>query len=60
MFEHFLAMGGYAAYVWSCYGITLLALVVIAMSGRAAYQRELNAARRRTLANQTNSAGVTA
>ncbi len=28
-FADFLAMGGYAPYVWTCYGATLLTLAVI-------------------------------
>jgi heme exporter protein D len=58
MFERFFAMGGYAAYVWSCYGLTLVALIVIAMSGRAVFQRELKAARRRALAGQSTAEGI--
>jgi heme exporter protein CcmD len=58
MLATFFAMGGYAAYVWSCYGLTLFALIAIAVSGRAVYQRELKAARRRALASDTNSEGI--
>jgi heme exporter protein D len=29
--ESFLAMGGYAAYVWSAYGITALVLALLAL-----------------------------
>ena len=58
MREHFLAMVGYAAYVWSGYGVTLLCLIVIAVSGRGAYRRELEAARRRALASETTAEGV--
>jgi len=32
--SHFLAMGGYAAYVWSAYGITLVVLLVSAWTAR--------------------------
>jgi heme exporter protein CcmD len=39
----FLSMGGYAAYVWSAYGITLL---VLAVSVWTAHQRRLNALER--------------
>jgi heme exporter protein CcmD len=60
MSENFFSMGGYAAYVWSCYGLTFFALVAIATSARVVYQRELKAARRRTLASQTNPEGVSA
>jgi heme exporter protein CcmD len=58
MSEKFFAMGGYAAYVWSCYGLTLFALIAIAMSGRAVFQRELKAARRRALVGQSNAEGM--
>jgi heme exporter protein D len=56
--ENFLAMGGYAAYVWPCYGVTLFALIAIGVSGRAALRRELEAARRRTLASENKTEGV--
>ena len=39
----FFAMGGYAAYVWSAYGITLLVLVVSAWTAR---RRRLDALER--------------
>ena len=42
----FLAMGGYAAFVWSAYGITavvLLALLVLSWRGVKARQAELDA-----------------
>jgi heme exporter protein D len=29
--ESFLAMGGYAAYVWSAYGVTALVLTLLAL-----------------------------
>lgn len=35
------AMGGYGAYVWSCFGITLLVLVICVVQGRAWHNRTL-------------------
>ncbi len=46
-FAEFIRMNGYAAYVWSSYGLTLIVLVVIAWSGRRSYAEMLAAARRR-------------
>ena len=42
----FLEMGGYAAYVWPAYGITLLVLVLNIWSARRMRQRNLDRARR--------------
>jgi heme exporter protein D len=42
----FLAMGGYALYVWPAYGVTLLVLAVIWLDGnrrRRAVERKLAA-----------------
>jgi len=36
-----LAMGGYGAYVWSCFGITLVVLVICVLQGRARHSRTL-------------------
>jgi len=41
----FFAMGGYAFYVWSAYGITALALVVELLSIRSRRHRALVEAR---------------
>jgi heme exporter protein CcmD len=40
-------MGEYAAYVWSSYGLALLALVWIGVSARQQWRRELKQAQRR-------------
>jgi heme exporter protein D len=37
--EKFLAMGGYAAYVWPALGLTALALTVLAVSAWRAMRR---------------------
>ncbi|WP_428096926.1 heme exporter protein CcmD [Candidatus Rariloculus sp.] len=42
----FLEMGGYAAYVWPAYGITLLVLVLNVWSARRMRQQNLDRARR--------------
>jgi heme exporter protein D len=55
-FSEFVHMGGYALYVWSAYGLSLIVLVVIAWSGRRRYAEMLTAARRRlTTADSTKS-----
>ncbi|MGH6889738.1 MAG: heme exporter protein CcmD [Rhizomicrobium sp.] len=36
---HFLQMGGYAAYVWPAYGITLFALAAVIASTLRSYFR---------------------
>jgi heme exporter protein D len=37
--NEFLAMGGYAAYVWSAFGITAFAMIVLAFLARRADRR---------------------
>ncbi|HEX5048677.1 MAG TPA: heme exporter protein CcmD [Gammaproteobacteria bacterium] len=41
----FLAMGGYAAYVWTAYGITLLVLVLNVAAARRSHRGALRRAR---------------
>jgi len=41
-------MGSYGAYVWSCYGLTLLGLLFMVFAARRSWQIELKQARRRT------------
>lgn len=41
----FLQMGGYGAYVWPAYGITLLVLVLNVWSARRSHRRGLDRAR---------------
>ncbi len=41
----FVQMGGYAAYVWPAYGITLLVLVLNVWSARRSHRRKLDRAR---------------
>jgi heme exporter protein D len=48
--SEFLAMGGYAAYVWSAFGFALLVLLgLLGQSWRAAHQREAELAQLRDL-----------
>ncbi|HTH96290.1 MAG TPA: heme exporter protein CcmD [Stellaceae bacterium] len=37
-FMHWLAMGGYAAYVWSAYGVALIVLSGLAVSAISGYR----------------------
>lgn len=45
-----LKMGEYGAYVWSSYGLTLLALLYLALTVRRSWRIELQQARRRVQA----------
>ncbi|HUJ47348.1 MAG TPA: heme exporter protein CcmD [Rhizomicrobium sp.] len=45
MMAKFLAMGGYAAYVWPAYGISFVAIVAAIVLALAAYRRALERAR---------------
>jgi heme exporter protein D len=48
--SEFLAMGGYAAYVWSAFGFALIVLMgLLAQSWRVAHQREAELAQLREL-----------
>ena len=48
--SEFLAMGGYAAYVWSAFGFALVVLLgLLGQSWRAAHQREAELAHLREL-----------
>ena len=37
--SEFFAMGGYAGYIWTAYGISALVLIGILLQSRAAYRR---------------------
>jgi heme exporter protein D len=37
--DHFLAMGGYAVFVWPAYGVALVVMAGFAIHGVAAYRR---------------------
>ena len=50
-----LKMGNYGAYVWSSYGLTVLALIWMAYAARRASQRELQQVTRRTAMSAMNS-----
>jgi heme exporter protein D len=43
----FLDMGGYAPYVWSCYGLTLTVLVGMGVNARRRWKSEVLRATRR-------------
>lgn len=45
--SHFLAMGGYAGYLWPAYGLTLLAVVLNVVWARRLLARAKSDARRR-------------
>jgi heme exporter protein CcmD len=45
----FFAMGGYGAYIWSCYGLTAAVLIFMAWRARSELKAEITRARRRNL-----------
>jgi heme exporter protein D len=45
--SEFLHMGGYAPYVWSCYGLTAIVLIGMEWAGRRQLQVAQEQARRR-------------
>ena len=45
--SQFLSMGGYAAFVWPSYAVTLIVIVVNVLAARASHRRALEDARRR-------------
>ena len=45
--QHFINMGGYGPFVWSCYGLTVAVLLWAGLSSRRQLQSELVSARRR-------------
>ena len=45
--SHFLSMGGYAAFVWPAYAVTLTVLIANVFAARASYRRAVQEARRR-------------
>jgi len=53
--SEFLHMGGYAAFVWPCYGLTLIVLIMNGVLGRRRHAEEIAAARRRTEAREVVS-----
>jgi heme exporter protein D len=46
--SEFFHMGGYAAFVWPCYGLTLVVLIMNGVLGRRRHAEEITAARRRS------------
>jgi heme exporter protein D len=46
--QEFLAMGGYAAFVWPAFGLSAVVLVYNAWAARRFRARQIAAARRRT------------
>ena len=49
-----LAMGGYGAYVWSSFGLTLIVLVVCVIQGRRRHARIYNDVRTRIRAMEAD------
>lgn len=45
---HFLAMGGYAVYLWPCYVLTALVVVINLAAARRSLRQAQREARRRT------------
>ena len=53
--QEFLAMDGYGAYVWSCYGLTLAVLIGNAWTARRRLAEAVTHAKRRTQIAQGQS-----
>ena len=53
--SQFLAMGGYAAYVWPCYGLAALVIGLNILSARRSLRQARQAARRRVAVAQSGS-----
>ena len=52
---HFLAMGGYAVYLWPCYGLTALVVGVNLAAARRSLRQAQIEARRRMQARNTGA-----
>jgi heme exporter protein CcmD len=48
-------MGSYGAYVWSCYGLTLIGLLFMLIAARRSWRTELKQAQRRTEVARVNA-----
>ena len=53
--SEFLHMGGYAVYVWPCYGLTLAVLIMNGVLGRRRHAEAIAAARRRSESREVAS-----
>lgn len=49
-----LAMGGYGAYVWSSFGLTLIVLIICVVQGRRRHARVLHDVKTRILAMESD------
>ncbi len=49
-----LAMGSYGAYVWSCFGLTFLVLVICVVQGRRRHARMIDDVRTRIRALESH------
>ncbi|PLX55478.1 MAG: heme exporter protein CcmD [Chromatiales bacterium] len=47
--KEFLEMGGYAGYVWSSFGLTLIVLIANVVAARRRLANEITRARRRAM-----------
>ena len=53
--SEFFAMGGYGAYIWSCYGLTAVVLIFMAWRARSELRTEITHAKRRNLIAEQQS-----
>lgn len=49
----FFSMGGYGAYIWSCYGLTAVVLIFMAWRARRELDAEITRAKRRAQAAES-------
>jgi heme exporter protein CcmD len=54
-FTTFFAMGGYGAYIWSCYGITAAVLIFMLWRARSELKAEIIRTERRTVIAEQQS-----
>ena len=50
-----LAMGGYGAYVWSCFGLTLIVLVICHVQGKRRHEAVYRSVRTRLRAMESDT-----
>jgi heme exporter protein CcmD len=53
--RHFIHMGGYGPFIWSCYGLTLATLIWNLWSARRELRRQIAVSKRRLQASEGQS-----
>jgi heme exporter protein D len=55
--KEFLAMGGYAFYVWMSFGLTFVVMAAIAIGSRAERRRAIESVKKTALVTRRRAAG---